>query len=135
MAQETIGTKAKINIAVVALMVLAGLALIAGAVLLFLFVIGGAIGGGIAGGTIAVGAMLITVGIRSVTLPQELVLIDGETLYLNKRTISLSEIQSVTAKGKTLVVTSTQGKKINQVMVKNSQDCANRIMEAKNRII
>ena len=109
-----------------------GATLIAGAVPFFLFVTGGIIGGAIAGGVIGCGVMLIAMAITSKSLPHELVHIDSHYLYLNKRIIDLTEIQSAVSKGSTLVVV-TQGKKARQVLVKNSAECARHIMELKDK--
>ena len=95
MKKETIGYKVELNLVLVVLMFLAGIALIAGAVFLFLFVMGGAIGGGIAGAAVFSGATLITIGIASKKLPKGLVQIDEQNLYLNKRVINLDQIQNL----------------------------------------
>ena len=129
MDKKVIGYKIEVNIALAILMVIGGIALAAGGVLFFLFVMAGAVGGAVAGGTIACGVMLVTMGIASKTLPNELVHIDDTVLYLHSKAVDLKQIQKVSFNGKALTVYLANNKKIQQGFIKNCAECASSIQE------
>jgi len=128
MTKVAIGFKTEWKTIYTIVMVTAGIAILAGAVMFFIFVIQGAIGGGVAGGVGALGVMMITAAIAAGNLPEELVLIDDMTVYINKKSIALVDIQTVSASGRVLIIIPKQGKKISQNLVKNSEECAQKIM-------
>jgi len=127
MDKKAIGFKVELNIAVFLLTILGGLALVAGGILFFLFVMQGAIGGGITGALVAVGGMLIYMAIYIKFAPLELVHIDAEFVYFRKTSIKIENINSVSSKGMTITITPKNGKRIQQSFVKNSIQCTEHI--------
>lgn len=130
MDKKLIGVKVDWNMGTVVSIFLAGVALIIGGFSFFIFVIGGAIGGAVAGGTIAMGVMLCIMSVGSRNLPNELVYINEESVYLNKETIALDQIKSVKSAGISIVITPLQGRAIRQGFLKNSTECAMQIQAA-----
>ena len=129
MEKVAIGYRINLNVFVTVLMFMAGVAIIVGALLIFTLIIGGAIGGGIAGAMGAVGAMLCMTAVGAGTLPSELVHIDDTNLYLHKVTIALKDIGGVKADALTLIVIPKQGRRIRQGFLRNSAVCAKAISE------
>ena len=127
MEKELIGRKIKIHIMVAVLVGIAGIGFIAGAVFMFLFVIGGAVGGAVAGALVALGISLVAMSVMSRILPDELVYIDDQMLYLNRNVVNISDIQSVSGGNFTLVVRHRNGRPIRQSFVKNAAECAEKI--------
>lgn len=129
MDKKAIGFKIEWNMSKVILSVLGGIIIAASGIFCFIFVIGGAIGGGIAGCLIACGGMLCTMGVGAHSLPNELVYVDDKSVYLNKIIIELEQIKNASFKGGTLIITPKQGRMIRQGFLKNSQECAKHINE------
>ena len=130
MEKEAIGFKVHWSGAKIALMIVGGIAIIIGAILLFLFVIGGVIGGGIAGGLIGGAVMFIIMPIQVKGLPEELVHIDGQMLYFPKRSIALADIQNVEIGRNGITITPRYERRFAQGYISNMEECANRIRQA-----
>jgi len=129
MEKQVIGNKIQIHLAIAILMIAVGLAMIVGLIYMFLFILGGAIGGGIAGAGGVTAGMIITLAIMSQTLPNDLILIDDTYLYLNRQQIRLDEIEKVSVSRTTLVIKPVNAKRINQMLVKHVSNVANKITE------
>jgi len=131
MERKAIGFKTKWNPALMVPLFLLGIALVIGGVLFFVFVLRGAIGGGIAGGLIGGGVMLAFQTVAAIFLPQELVHIDSHTVYLYKTSVNIGQIQNIETKGKSvIVITPANGKPVRRGCIKNREECARIIRDA-----
>ena len=134
MGKRVIGKKFKANILMVLAMFLMGVALVGGAIAIYLYVIGGAIGGGIAGGMGALGVMLCMMAFGPRSMPNDLVLIDDTHLYLHKRAIALDQIVGVKGDRFTIIVMLKEDKPVKQSYLKNGKECREHIRQALERL-
>ncbi|MCL2847605.1 MAG: hypothetical protein FWE13_02485 [Firmicutes bacterium] len=111
MHRQVIGTKAKTSIPKVALIALGGLALIVGGISSWIFLLRGAIGGGITGGLVAMGGALMAGAFMPIFLPRDLVALDDTNLYLAKRAIPLHSITDIRANKNALTINATTSNK------------------------
>jgi len=131
MDRKVIGTRAKRPVVKIILLLIGGLAFIAGGLLINLFVIQGIIGNSIMYGAAGGGIVPIGAAFKMIVTRRNIVFIDSTYLYLESRAIPLADILYVQAKGKKLIVTSQSSKHpIHQELVKNCEKVAQHIRDA-----
>jgi len=110
--KRVIAYKQGLNPALGILMILGGVIIIIGLVLMFIFLIGGAIGGAIAGGVGFLAIGMIGYPIKVARLPNEMISIDDKNLYGHDGLpLAFSHIQSIELKSNTILVFNTASNK------------------------
>jgi hypothetical protein len=127
MDYKVIGFKKELPMILIVLCIIGGIALIVVGILSFVFLLQGAIGGGITGGLVGLGAYIMGLPIILKKLPHELIKMSNTTVYLQKKQVDFNAIQEVKARGMSLIIIPIHGRRITQSFVADAAACADTI--------
>lgn len=127
---DTIGHKVKTSVVGSVIRAVTGLALITSGVLFVWLLMGGAIGGMVAGMLGGVGVWLVYSAFMIRTLPHDLVKMDDEFIYVGKTFIEITDVQKIVFNKNSIRISPFEGREIRQSFIANPAECT-KIVRAK----